>query len=120
MPVARANPLPALKEALLAYQEHAGQRVTLEAVLLGGLNTRIEDAEALANFARGLEAVINLIPWNPVEGMNFEGRPIVEPEAAELVRFRERLEKLGLKVTMRLRKGRNIGGACGQLGVLEV
>jgi 23S rRNA (adenine2503-C2)-methyltransferase len=116
MPVTAANPLSVVKEALRLYQEQTGQRVTLEAVLLGGVNTRPKDAEALAEFARGLDVVVNLIPWNPVEGMLFEGRPLREPDAGEAVRLGSRLEKLGLKVTRRYRKGRRIGGACGQLG----
>jgi 23S rRNA (adenine2503-C2)-methyltransferase len=116
MPVTAANPLPAVKEALRLYQERTGQRVTLEMVLLGGVNTRPEDAEALAEFARGLKVAVNLIPWNPVEGMFFEGRPLREPDAGEIARLGSRLETLGLKVTRRRRKGRRIGGACGQLG----
>lgn len=111
-----ADPLPAVKEALLQYQELSGQRVTLEAVLLGGVNTRPQDADALAEFAAGLNVIVNLIPWNPVEGLHFEGRPLREPEAGEIARLGLRLEKLGLNVTRRFRKGLSIGGACGQLG----
>jgi 23S rRNA (adenine2503-C2)-methyltransferase len=118
MPITRTNPLGELKAALVEYQERWGQRITLETVLLGGLNTREEDAAALAAFARGLDAVVNLIPWNPVEGMRFEGRPLQEPSPGEAAAFQARLEKRGLAVTRRLRKGRGIGGACGQLGVL--
>jgi 23S rRNA (adenine2503-C2)-methyltransferase len=118
MPVTRANPLPAVKEALRLYQDRTGQRLTLEMVLLGGINTGPRDAEALAAFARGLDTVVNLIPWNPVEGMRFEGGLLREPEAAEVDRFAGRLERLGLKVTRRYGKGRSVGGACGQLGGL--
>lgn len=116
MPAAAANPLSAVKEALRLYQTRTGQRITLETVLLGGVNTRPKDAEALAEFASGIKVVVNLIPWNPVEGMSFEGRPLREPDAGETARMSSRLEKLGLKVTRRYRKGRSIGGACGQLG----
>jgi 23S rRNA (adenine2503-C2)-methyltransferase len=119
MPAGRTNPLSALKEALLFYQEKQERRITLEAVLLGGLNTRQEDIEAMADFAGGLDAVINLIPWNPVEGMNFEGLPLREPSFRELNNFISQLEKRGLRVTRRFRKGRNIAGACGQLGILS-
>jgi 23S rRNA (adenine2503-C2)-methyltransferase len=118
MPVTDANPLPAVKEALRQYQERSGRRITLEMVLLGGVNTRPKDAEALAEFARNLDVVVNLIPWNPVEGMRFEGRPLREPYAGEIACLRSRLEKRGLKVTQRFRKGRTIDGACGQLGSL--
>jgi 23S rRNA (adenine2503-C2)-methyltransferase len=120
MPIARANPLPALKEALLRHQETRGRRITLEAVLLGGVNTRDEDAEGIAAFARGLDAVINLIPWNPVEGMSFRGRALREPAGAEIARFSRELTRRGLAVTRRRRKGRSVSAACGQLGELPL
>ncbi|GHV91503.1 putative dual-specificity RNA methyltransferase RlmN [Spirochaetia bacterium] len=118
MPLAASNPLPQLKAALGYYQQKSGQRITLEAVLLGGINTGREDAAAMAGFAKGLDAVINLIPWNPVEGLQFEGAPLREPSRAELEGFAALLEKSGLKVTRRYRKGRGVAGACGQLGVV--
>ncbi|MDR2184852.1 MAG: 23S rRNA (adenine(2503)-C(2))-methyltransferase RlmN [Treponema sp.] len=116
MPITRSNPLGEVKEALRCYQRIRRRRITLEAVLLGGINTRREDAEAMARFARGLETVVNLIPWNPVEGLCFEGRPLREPEEEEAAGFARELGRLGLKVTRRYRKGRGIAGACGQLG----
>jgi 23S rRNA (adenine2503-C2)-methyltransferase len=115
MPITKTNPLPRVKEALRYYREKQGHRVTLEAVLLGGINTRRQDADALAAFARDLGAVVNLIPWNPVEGLEFEGRPLRRPGARETEEFSAALEKRGLKVTRRVGKGRNIAGACGQL-----
>ncbi|MDR2259066.1 MAG: 23S rRNA (adenine(2503)-C(2))-methyltransferase RlmN [Treponema sp.] len=118
MPIGRANPLPELKEALRYYQRQGGGRITLEAVLLSGLNTRREDAAALITFAEGLDAVVNLIPWNPVDGMEFEGKPLKEPTPKETGNFIRLLERGGLNVTRRFRRGRSIGGACGQLGVL--
>jgi 23S rRNA (adenine2503-C2)-methyltransferase len=116
MPVSAANPLPQLKEALLYHQMRRGRRITLEAALLGGINTGAEDASALAAFARGLDVVVNLIPWNPVEGLRFEGVPLKEPSAAELKYFCAELEKHGLKTVLRRKKGRSVAGACGQLG----
>jgi 23S rRNA (adenine2503-C2)-methyltransferase len=119
MPVTAAHPLAEVKEALVYFQRQGGGRVTLEAVLLGGLNTRNEDAVACAEFARGLDAVVNLIPWNPVAALEFEGRRLREPGAGETAAFAARLQSLGLTVTRRFRKGRGVMGACGQLGVLQ-
>jgi 23S rRNA (adenine2503-C2)-methyltransferase len=116
MPVTRTNPLPRLKEALAYYQRKTGRRITLEVVLLGGLNTRRRDTEALAGFAAGLAVVVNLIPWNPVEGMEFEGRPLEQPTPREIAEFSEALARRGIGVTRRLGKGRGVSGACGQLG----
>ena len=116
MPITASQPIKKVKEALIGFQERGGGRVTLEAVLLGGINTRTEDARSIANFAQGLDAAVNLIPWNPVEGLEFEGRALRPPSAAEVETFTQNLEKLGLKVTRRFRRGRGIMGACGQLG----
>jgi 23S rRNA (adenine2503-C2)-methyltransferase len=119
MPIGRENPLPLLKEALLYYQQKTGRRVTLEAVLLGGLNTGREEAAAMAAFASGIDAIVNLIPWNPVEGLAFEGRPLREPSPSELRNFTTELESRGLNLTLRYRKGRDVAGACGQLGQIH-
>jgi 23S rRNA (adenine2503-C2)-methyltransferase len=116
MPSSRENPLPVLQEALLEYQKKMKRRITLEMVLLRGLNTGVSDAKAAREFARGLDTVINLIPWNPVEGLEFEGLPLCAPTQKEIGDYAAALEKEGLKVTMRMKKGRGISGACGQLG----
>jgi 23S rRNA (adenine2503-C2)-methyltransferase len=119
MPGTGASPLQKVKEALALFQKNGGGRVTLEIPLLGGINTGEKDALSVAEFAKGLEAVINIIPWNPVAGLEFEGRQLEEPGKEETERFINKLESLGLKVTTRYRKGRGVCGACGQLGVLQ-
>jgi len=119
MPVTEANPLQKVKEALILYQRSGGGRVTLEVPLLGGINTRGEDARLAAEFAKGLGTVVNIIPWNPVAGLEFEGAPLREPEKKETENFIRMLESYGLKVTTRLRKGQRVTGACGQLGGTE-
>jgi 23S rRNA (adenine2503-C2)-methyltransferase len=116
MPITAQYPLAELKEGLRYFQRKGGGRVTLEAALLGGINTRQEDAAAAAEFAAGLDVVMNLIPWNPVAGLEFEGSPLREPPAQETETFVRQLETLGLKVTRRFRRGRGVCGACGQLG----
>ncbi|MDR1586514.1 MAG: 23S rRNA (adenine(2503)-C(2))-methyltransferase RlmN [Treponema sp.] len=116
MPISASCPLGGLKKALAYFRQKGGGRITLEAALLSGINTRRVDAAALADFAKGLDVVINLIPWNPVPGLEFEGRPLSEPSGDELERFRKMIEAEGLKVTRRYRKGRGVMGACGQLG----
>ena len=118
MPVTRENPLLRVKESLRRYQKKWDRRLTLEMVLLGGINTGREDAGAAAEFARGLNTVINLIPWNPVEGMEFEGVPLRPPTSRETAEYASALESRGLKVTQRTGKGLGISGACGQLGAV--
>jgi 23S rRNA (adenine2503-C2)-methyltransferase len=116
MPVAAANPLPQLKQSLQYYQRKRKNRITLEIVLLGGINTSEEEAQAIAEFANGLDCVLNLIPWNSVEGLSFENQPLTAPTAKETAQFTAALEKRKLNVTQRLGKGKTISGACGQLG----
>lgn len=111
MPVTAANPLGALREAIAYFTEQTGNRVTLEAALMSGVNTSESDADRLADFARGLNVHVNLIPWNPVPTL-----PFSTPTTAETARFLKMLEDRGLNVTLRARRGKTIGGACGQLG----
>ena len=113
MPVCRSTPLPALKEALVRYQELTGDRITLEIVLLEGKTDRPEDAEALLRFLPPLSAMVNLIPWNPTPDLPFR-----EPAAERVRLFRARLEEAGVAVAQRFRRGRDLDGACGQLAVL--
>jgi len=116
MPVCDANPLQEIKKALLLFQKNSGSRITLEVPLLSGINTRESDAASIVEFARGLDTVINIIPWNPVSVLEFEGTPLCEPAKKETTNFLNILEKNKLNVTMRLHKGQKIMGACGQLG----
>ncbi|MDR2808756.1 MAG: 23S rRNA (adenine(2503)-C(2))-methyltransferase RlmN [Spirochaetaceae bacterium] len=119
MPVSKAHSLSQVKDALRYYQQHTKHRVTLEAVLLKTINTRPKDARALADFAKGLSVVVNLIPWNPVSGLSFSGMVLQCPTRAEVAAFAAELERLGLTVTKRMSRGKGVAGACGQLGQLK-
>lgn len=111
MPVSKGNTLPELKKAIKFYSEKTGKRITLEAALLSGQNTGLESAKRMAEFAAGLDAYINLIPWNPVQGLQFK-----TPSRKECEEFVKILQNANLKVNLRTRRGVKIGGACGQLG----
>ncbi len=115
MPVTKGNPIEELKKAIAYFIEKTGKRCTLEAALLGGVNTNNEQAEILSSFAQGLDTHVNVIPWNPVHDL-----PFTEPSRNECYRFISKLKELGINVTMRMKRGEKIGGACGQLGKIEV
>lgn len=117
MPVARSeqNSLSELKKAIEYYADKSGKRVTLEAALLHEKNTDHQSAQNLIQFAHGADVNVNLIPWNPVEKL-----PFTEPTTQEVKAFVTELEHAGLNVTLRTRRGRKIGGACGQLGKTTV
>lgn len=113
MPVCKSdeNSLSELRKAISYYAEKSGKRVTLEAALLHDKNTDKESAKNLINFAKGIDVNVNLIPWNPVSTL-----PFTEPSSNEVKTFVSEIERAGLNVTLRTRRGRKIGGACGQLG----
>ncbi len=110
MRVNRSYPLSELKSALLTFQHHHDKRLTLEYCMLGGINTTKESAEELYRFTRGLEVLVNLIPWNPIDELNF-----TTPSDKEIRSFTDELRKLGVNYTIRRSKGRENSAACGQL-----
>jgi 23S rRNA (adenine2503-C2)-methyltransferase len=110
MPVNRKYPLSELIPALRAYRRETGRLVTLEYVLLGGVNDATADAGRLAVLARRVGAKVNVIPCSPVEGSGF--KPASRSAAAAFVR---RLEAGGVTAVLRRSKGGEIRAACGQL-----
>lgn len=110
VPVNEAIGLTAVLEAADAYFEQTGRQVTYEYVLLRGINDRREEAEALARLLRARKAHVNLIPYNPVEGL-----PYGRPEPRDVETFVGILRARGVGATVRKTKGREIDAACGQL-----
>lgn len=111
MPVTKTNPLNELKKAIRYFNEKTKKRVTLELALLKDINTSYEAASQVHTFTEGLDVHINLIPWNPVEHLPFQ-----PPSDSEIRTFYHYLTAGKLNVTIRQKRGRTIGGACGQLG----
>ena len=110
MPVTRTYPLAEVLDACSDYADRTGRRLLIEYVLLGGVNTDPPAARGVAKIARSLGALVNLIPFNAVEGCPFRA-----PTRGERSRFAYILERAGVKVTERYRRGRDISAACGQL-----
>lgn len=111
MPVNKTNPLADLKKTIKYFNSKSNKRVTLELALMHGINTDKKAAEKVIQFAEGLDCYINLIPWNPIEGLNFKS-----PSEAEVRNFEGYLKKAGFNISTRQKRGQKIGGACGQLG----
>lgn len=114
MPVAGKEPLKQLKESLIYFQRKTKKRITIEYVLMSGINDRKEDAVKLRHFVNDLKVIVNIIPWNPVEEL-----PYQEPDEKTVSSFISMLEDLSIPVTKRYRKGRSVNGACGQLAVIQ-
>jgi 23S rRNA (adenine2503-C2)-methyltransferase len=110
MPVNRKFPLRELVDACAYYQQKKARLITFEYILIAGVNDALDQVKPLAGLARRLNAKINLIPYNKVEGLTWD-RP--KPEAQEA--FLEALRRQKINVTLRREKGHDIDAACGQL-----
>ncbi|MBI5386800.1 MAG: 23S rRNA (adenine(2503)-C(2))-methyltransferase RlmN [Verrucomicrobia bacterium] len=110
MPVNRKYPLAELVAACEYYQAHKGRMITFEYILIAGVNDHTDHARPLAELSERLNAKINLIPYNHVEGLAWQ-RPSDEAQEA----FLAELTRLGTKATLRREKGHDIDAACGQL-----
>jgi 23S rRNA (adenine2503-C2)-methyltransferase len=110
MPVNRKYPLAELLEACEYYCDRKTQRITFEFILIEGINDSLAQAAALARVAHRLDAKINCIPYNDVEGLEWK-RPSLRRQDA----FMEVLERAGVSATIRREKGHDIDAACGQL-----
>ena len=110
MPIAKRYSIEELMEACAYYFEQTGRRITFEYSLVGGVNDRDEDARELIELARPLCCHVNLIPVNPIKERDY-----VQSDKESIQRFKNKLEKNKINVTIRREMGRDIDGACGQL-----
>jgi len=100
-----------LAEVLAALGQFR-RRVTLEYVLIGGKNDALEHADRLAQLARPLGALVNLLPLHP------GGAPGLTPSTrVQMVAFERRLKRHGVEAVLRRSRGLDISAACGQLRV---
>ena len=110
MPVNKKWNTEKLFEALDYWNAHKKQHLTLEYILIEGVNDDLEQARILARHARRLRAKVNLIPYNTVDGLDW-----VRPSETRCKAFRDVLKNAGVSATLRLEKGHDIDAACGQL-----
>jgi 23S rRNA (adenine2503-C2)-methyltransferase len=110
MPVNRTFPLKELAAACEHYAKVKGRMLTLEFILIEGVNDSLEQAHKLAALARRVHAKVNLIPYNPVEGL-----PWRRPGRDRCKVFQHVLREAGISATLRIEKGADIAAACGQL-----
>ena len=110
MPVANKYELTDVLEACDYYFKKTGRRITFEYSLVHGVNDTEEDAEELIRILRPRNCHLNLIPVNPIKERDFE-----KPTRQHAEKFKNKLEKNGINVTIRREMGSDIDGACGQL-----
>lgn len=110
MPVNKKYPVSQLMDALAHWNTSKKQKLTLEYILIQGVNDALSQAEILARHARSIGAKVNLIPYNTVEGLEWK-----RPALSHCRAFQDLLKKAGVTATLRIEKGHDIDAACGQL-----
>jgi 23S rRNA (adenine2503-C2)-methyltransferase len=112
MPITRTYPLAGVLRAMREWPAESHRRVTVEYVLIAGVNDSPQSATRLARLLRGMPVKVNVIPLNedPVYLPGWK-----RPEEAAINRFVERLAGARVPVTVRRSRGPDAGAACGQL-----
>ena len=110
MPVNKKYPLAELLEACAYFRARKKQKITFEFILIEGVNDTAGQAAELARLTKRLDAKVNVIPYNTVEGL-----PWTRPSERAQDAFMEILRRGGAAATLRREKGHDIAAACGQL-----
>lgn len=110
MPINRAYHLDELISALKDYSTINNRRLTFEYLLLDGINDTEQNANELRDLLKGMNAYVNLIPYNKVKEKDY-----TSSSEKKALAFYDMLKKRGVAVTLRQKKGDDIDAACGQL-----
>ena len=110
MPINKVYNLDELIKAIKDYLKASSRRVTFEYIMLDGVNDSNDSAKKLTNLIRGMNAYVNLIPYNETENISFK-----RTEKKKILEFYDILKKEKINVTIRREFGGNIDAACGQL-----
>ena len=110
MKINMAYPIQEVIQACKDYFEETGRRITFEYILLDGVNDKLEHADELSDLIRGINAYVNLIPYNPVIEFHYR-----KTDPAKASKFYLQLTKRGINATLRREQGSDIDAACGQL-----
>lgn len=109
-----ASEIASLRSLLAACRRYPlalNRRLTFEYVLLAGVNDLPSDAQRLATLLRNIKCKVNLIPFNEFPGSRFR-----RPQDGDVLRFQATLRQAGIDAFVRKSRGRDVLGACGQLG----
>ncbi len=110
MPIARSYPLDEVMAAVKEWTAVRKRRVSFEYILFKGINDGDDDAMELARLVQGIPCKINLLAYNPINGVEYE-----RPDDEDVDRFAKLLYPRTPAVTVRKSRGRDIAAACGQL-----
>jgi 23S rRNA (adenine2503-C2)-methyltransferase len=115
MPVNKAYDINKLIDAISKYIDKTNRRVTIEYLMLDGVNDSLDCANELADLLKNLNVYVNLIPYNETSHIEFK-----KSSNEQVMKFYDQLKKRGINVTVRRRFGSLIDAACGQLRANEV
>ena len=115
MPINRKYHLDELIDSIKFYLENTNRRVTFEYLLLAGINDTEQNAKELKDLLKGLNAYINIIPYNEVQENDYH-----TSSDENALRFYDLLKKENVAVTLRQKRGDDIDAACGQLRAKEM
>ncbi|MBC8201841.1 MAG: 23S rRNA (adenine(2503)-C(2))-methyltransferase RlmN [Planctomycetes bacterium] len=110
IPWAKFAPIEDILKACNNYFTATGREITLEYLLLGGINDKTSQAKELVGLCKTLRCNVNLIRYNEVPELEY-----VRPKTEQVRRFQETLTKAGVNTHIRASRGRDISAACGQL-----
>ena len=111
VPINKKYPLAELLDACRAYPGLSNaKRITFEYVMLKDVNDSLDDARGLIKLLKGIPAKINLIPFNPWPGSNYQCS-----DWEQIERFADLINQAGYASPIRTPRGRDILAACGQL-----
>ncbi|MBD2138489.1 23S rRNA (adenine(2503)-C(2))-methyltransferase RlmN [Anabaena sp. FACHB-1237] len=110
IPSAKPYPIEDLLAECREYVEITGRRVTFEYILLAGVNDLPEHALELAKRLRGFQSHVNLIPYNPIEEVDYK-----RPNRERIQNFMNILQQQNIAVSVRYSRGLEADAACGQL-----
>ena len=110
MPIGGSNSLEDLRDSLKYYFSKTKRKITYEYVLLKDVNDTVKDADNLYKFTKHIPSKVNLIEYNPVNGLGFE-----KSSEKNTNLFINYLDSRKVNVGLRRSRGKDINAACGQL-----
>jgi len=110
MPINETNSLEVLEEALTYFYQKTKNKITFEYITFNHFNDGEQDARELAKICRQFPAKVNIIEYNPIDQVDF-----TKSDSDRIDRFAIALRKLGIMVSVRRSRGKDIDAACGQL-----
>ena len=115
MPIASVYDMDSLFLVLKKYLEVTNRRITMEYIMLDGINDSEDSAYELASRLKGINCYVNLIPYNETENIGYK-----RTKREQIMKFYDILKKKNINVTIRKEFGGKVDAACGQLRANQI